>query len=819
MKISIDEIARVTEAKIVGEGRDEVWRIIIDSRQMVPSEHTLFVAIKGERHDGHKFINELYHKKGIKLFLVEQPFTSILSDTNVCMLVVKDSLLAFQQIAAYYRQQFNIPVVGITGSNGKTIVKEWLFHILQAVFHVARSPKSYNSQTGVPLSVFQLESTSQIALFEAGISKKGEMERLQRIIQPTWGIFTNIGSAHQENFSTLKEKIDEKLKLFISSEVLIYCADHQPVDEAIKSSPISQTCHLLTWSFHHPATLQIVSVETMDKGAKITGLYQNKQYTIEIPFSDRASIENSIHCWLLALHVGVPTDIIAKQMRSISTVAMRLEQVPGLNGCTLINDSYNSDFTSLSVALDFLMQQQHPRKTLILSDLLQTGEDETELYQKIAKLIDEKKINRLIGIGQALYQHARLFSCEKEFYLSTDEFIEQFQSSRFHNEAILLKGARYFTFERISALLEQKVHRTVLEINLNALVHNLNFYRSKLNPGTKIIVMVKALSYGSGGYEIASLLEFQKVDYLAVAYVDEGIALRKANISLPIIVMSPEAKSIQLLIDYQLEPEIYSFEILQAFLDEMQKEQTAQLPIHIKIDTGMHRLGFLPKELDKLCNILKNNSLVYVRSVFSHLAASDEPIHDAYTFEQFDTFLLACEKIKTSLGYSFDRHILNSAGIERFPEYQMEMVRLGIGLYGVSNFNQDRLQTVSSLKTHISQIKNIRKGESIGYGRKTIVNRDTRLAILPIGYADGYTRRLSHKGRVWLNGQYAPLIGNICMDMCMIDVTDVPAQVNDEVELFGQHVTVQELAEITGTIPYEILTSISDRVKRIYINE
>ncbi|MGC8802861.1 MAG: bifunctional UDP-N-acetylmuramoyl-tripeptide:D-alanyl-D-alanine ligase/alanine racemase, partial [Bacteroidales bacterium] len=761
MRFLLDEIAQITGATILGHKQGVIKRIIIDSRQLVAPEGTLFVAIHGERHDGHKFIAEVYQKKGIRYFLVEQPEVSQLKLPDVSFLVVKDSLLAFQQIAAHYRQQFPIPVVGITGSNGKTIVKEWLYHILQTTYTVTRSPKSYNSQTGVPLSILQLEPSSRIALFEAGISKKGEMEKLERIIRPNIGIFTNIGSAHQENFSTIEEKIDEKLKLFQNCQTLIYCLDHQLIDERIKKSGLDRRCQVLTWSFSLPATLQIVSLNALGKGMQIRGLYQQQELTIFIPFTDKASIENAIHCWLLALHMGLPHEVIARQMATISTVALRMEQIPAINGCTLINDSYNSDLASLPVALDFLMQQQHPRKTLILSDILQTGESETSLYQKIAKLIAEKKVDRLIGIGQFLYQHAKLFECEKEFYLTTDEFIDWFQPSKFQREAILLKGARYFTFERISALLEQKIHRTVLEINLNALIHNLNFYRSKLRPETRIMVMVKALSYGSGGYEIASLLEYHRVDYLAVAYVDEGVALRKANISLPIMVMSPEAGSIQHLIDYQLEPEIYSFEILQIVMAEAQKQQLTQIPIHIKIDTGMHRLGFMDEEIEKLCNLLKNNNYLRVKSVFSHLAASDETIHDTFTLQQIEKFQCICLQIRENLGYSFDRHILNSAGIERFPEYQMEMVRLGIGLYGVSSFNQAQLQTVSKLKTHIIQIKTIKKGESIGYGRKAIVDRDTTVAILPIGYADGYTRRLSHKGRVWLNGYYAPLIGNI----------------------------------------------------------
>ncbi len=820
MNLKLEEIIKVTGAIIKGkEQSTEINRIIIDSRQIVPSSNTLFIAIKGARYDGHKFIAELYHKKGIRYFLVEQKEEGLKSLNEACFLIVPDSLRAFQQIAAYYRKKFNIPIIAITGSNGKTIVKEWLFHILQKKFLITKSPKSYNSQTGVPLSVLLLDPNTKLGIFEAGISQKNEMERLEMILQPTWGIFTNIGTAHQENFKHLEEKINEKLKLFTHCKVLVYCLDHKLIHDTIQKSTLNNHCKLLNWSTQQPATLQITEIKTFNGKTNISGIYQQNSITIEIPFSDKASIENAIHCWLMALHAGMSAAEIALQMKTISTVAMRLEQVPAINSCTLINDSYNSDQGSLYVALDFLCQQQHPKKTLILSDILQTGENEFSLYNNISKIIKEKQIDRIIGIGQALYKHASLFECEKEFYHTTEEFVEQFQPHKFHNEAILLKGARSFAFEKISVLLEQKIHRTILEINLGALVHNLNVYRSKLNTGTKIMVMVKALSYGSGGYEIASLLEFHKVDYLAVAYVDEGVALRKANISLPIMVMSPEAKSIQHLIEYQLEPEIYSFEILNALLEETRKQMLNQFPVHIKLDTGMHRLGFLEDEIENLGKILKNNPHIKVQSVFSHLATADDPQHDNFTLHQISIFKCCCEQLKQELGYSFDRHILNSAGIERFPKYQMEMVRLGIGLYGISNFLQSELQNVSSLKTRIAQIRRIKKGESVGYGRNAIVERDTTIAILPIGYADGYTRRLSGKGRVWINGNFAPIIGNICMDMCMIDITDIEAKVNDEVELFGTHIPVQELAHKTQTIPYEILTSVSERVKRIYIND
>jgi alanine racemase len=818
MDLPVKEIENVVKATIQGPTNRNIKKIIIDSRQIISPEDTLFVAIRGERHDGHKYISELY-KKGIRIFIVDHPIDGISDSNDITFIIVNDTLLAFQKIASYYRQKFKIPVIGITGSNGKTIIKEWLYHILNEKYVITRSPKSYNSQTGVPLSVLQLDSSTQLGIFEAGISLKGEMDRLQDIIRPTIGIFANIGSAHQENFSSLEEKITEKLKLFTSCNTLIYCSDHQLIHETIQKSGLSSHCMLLTWSMNQPATLRITRLISGEKFTRIEGEYKSQSISIEIPFTDRASIENAIHCWLTVLHLGMRPDEVATKMLTITYISMRMEQIPGINGCTIINDSYNSDLPSLSIALDFLMQQQYSRKTVILSDILQTGEPESILYQKVSALIKEKKVDKIIGIGRGLYQHAGLFDCEKEFYLSTEDFISQFQHSKFVNEAILIKGARYFAFEKISALLEKRIHRTTLEINMNALIHNLNHYRSKLKPSTKIVIMVKAFSYGSGGYEIANLLEFHKVDYLAVAYVDEGIALRKANISLPIMVMSPEEGSIQHLIEYQLEPEVYSFDILKQFIEEAKNQQLKSLPVHIKIDTGMHRLGFLGDDLPELSKILKNETSVKVKSVFSHLAASDEPAQDDFTREQFQKFIKACETIKENIGYAFDRHILNSAGIERFSEYQMEMVRLGIGLYGISSFDQSFLQNVSTLKTRIIQIKRIKKGETIGYGRKGKTFRDTNIAVLPIGYADGYTRRLSNIGRVWINGAYANIIGNICMDMCMIDVTNIPVKVGDEVELFGNHIPVQEIADKTGTITYEILTGISDRVKRIYVNE
>ncbi len=820
MEYTLQQIASITRAKLRGKPDEKINKIIIDSRHVVDPTGTLFIAIKGIRNDGHFFIHDLIKKRNIRNFIVASNYQIPNEYSDFNFIIVDNPLYAFHALAADYRSRFNIPIIGITGSNGKTIVKEWLYHILQPYYRITRSPKSYNSQTGVPLSVLNLEPDTTLAIFEAGISQKNEMQNLSRIIQPTIGIFTNIGDAHQENFIDYEEKIVEKLLLFKSCDTLIFCADHELIDKVIKNTSWLNSCRKLTWSTKNKeADLRISAIEQQKGTTRITGLFQKQLISITIPFTDYASIENAIHCWITALYLQIPQSEIQQAMNTLTPVAMRLEQIAGINGCTIINDSYNLDIPSLTIALDYLMQQQHPNKTLILSDILQSGLPDNELYKRVASLINEKKINKLYGIGRSIYSHADLFSCEKEFFKSTDEFIDSFHASKFQNEAILLKGARIFEFERILAMLEQRVHLTTLEINLNALVHNLNYYRSKLKPETKIMVMVKAFSYGSGSYEIANLLEFHRVNYLAVAYVDEGIALRRSNIALPIIVMGPEDGSFRRMIEYQLEPEIYSFDVLQKFMQQIKIHQLQHIPIHIKIDTGMHRLGFLPDEITSLCHILKDNHLVQVKSVFSHLAASDEPEHDDYTHQQVETFVEVCKQIQSVLPYQFDRHILNSAGIERFPQYQFDMVRLGIGLYGINPFNQNKLKVVGRLKTHIIQIKHIKKGNTIGYGRKGMANKDTTIAVIPIGYADGFTRRLSGKGKVWLNGKYAPIIGNICMDMSMIDITNIQASVGDEVEIFGEHISVDELASITGTIAYEILTSVSDRVKRIYISE
>jgi len=694
--------------------------------------------------------------------------------------------------------------------------------------HIVRSPKSYNSQIGVPLSVWEMKPDNDLAIFEAGISEPGEMKKLASIIQPDTGIFTNIGSAHDENFSSLQEKVKEKLMLFRNCSTLIYCKDYLTITEQINQADfLSSSIKLFTWSRKQRADLQIGRVSKSGNESEIQGIFNNNFLSIRIPFTDDASVENAIHCWALMLFMNYDPEIIAQRIQLLSPVAMRLEMKEGINNCSIINDSYNSDLGSLTIALDFLNQQkQHTRRTVVLSDILQSGKDESLLYKEVAELLHRKGVSRLIGIGPAITRQADHFETGKSFYTTTDEFLRDYNPSHFNSETILLKGARPFGFERISSVLQQKAHETVLEINLNALIHNLNYYRSRLKPETKIMVMVKAFSYGSGSFEISNILQFHRVDYLAVAYADEGVELRKAGITLPIMVMNPEEQSFDTMLNYKLEPEIYNFRILQQFSEVVKRRLAEQpgtkVPIHIKLDTGMHRLGFEMQDINELVVRIRNNKHLKVASVFSHLAASDEAVHDGFTNEQANAFSQMADIISGHFSYKIFRHILNSAGIIRFPEWQFDMVRLGIGLHGIaaSPHEQKQLQFVATLKTTISQIKTVRANQTIGYSRKGIVNRDTLIATVAIGYADGLNRKLGNgTGSMLVHNKRCPIIGSVCMDMTMLDITDVAASEGDEVIVFGPGYSIIQMAKDLGTIPYEILTMVSQRVKRVYFHE
>lgn len=824
---NIIEIAKIIKGEILQNPSPNavIKQLVIDSRKLISPDNSLFFSIVTKRNNGHKFIEELY-EKGVRNFVISQEVSCIKNCPEANFIRVKQTLKALQLLGGEHRKKFNLPVIGITGSNGKTIVKEWLFQLLSDDKKIVRSPKSFNSQIGVPLSVWQIEAEHELAIFEAGISEADEMDKLQSIIKPTIGIFTNIGQAHDENFINITQKTAEKLKLFTKVNTLVYCSDYLEIKERIAQFESLRHIKTFTWSFKQSANLSIKNISRRNNKTTIEGHYKSEKVIITIPFSDDASVENAIHCWATMIVLGYAHEIIAKRMTNLSPVAMRLELKEGINNCSVINDSYNSDINSLGIAIDFLNQQkQHRKRTIILSDILQSGRNEDDLYSDVAKLLENKKIDRLVGIGKAISRQKDKFQIEKMFYSSTADFMKDFPFSEFQNETILLKGARIFKFERIGKALQQKAHETVLEINLNALVHNLNYYRSLLEPDTKLMAMVKAFSYGSGSYEIANMLQYHQSDYMSVAYTDEGVELRKAGITTPIMVMNPEEQSFDAMLKYDLEAEIYSFRILNLFEEAVNrnfKDTDNKAYIHIKLDTGMHRLGFEKSDIPQLVEQIKENRFIQVKSVFSHLAASEDAEQDDFTKLQISAFTEMSARIQSQFDYPILRHILNSAGITRFRHAQFEMVRLGIGLYGVASSEQEQLllQNVSTLKTVISQIKNIPKGESIGYGRKWTAPRDMQIATVPIGYADGLNRKLGNgRGKLYVNGRFANIVGNICMDMCMIDITDLHAEEGDDVVVFGPEYPISEFAADMETIPYEVLTSVSRRVKRVYYQE
>ena len=818
LNYTISNIASILSTKLVGATNTIISSVSIDSRLTNSGSSTLFFALVGQHHDGHKFIDELYNYHGVRAFVVSGSEDYSKQCPKASFIQVKDTLDALQKFASYHRKQFSYPVIGITGSNGKTIVKEWLSQLLSTEYQVVRSPKSYNSQVGVPLSVLQMDESFQIALFEAGISLPNEMVKLKSIIEPDFGILTNIGLAHQENFSNLTQKVLEKIKLFSNVQRLIYCKDHELIDQMIIEQGKINT---FTWGRSKKADIQIQDIVS-SKGATTLEIQYNKgSYKFSIPFTDSASIENAMHCFSFLVLNGADPNSVLSRMERLTPVAMRLELKEGVNNCTLINDSYNSDIGSLSIALDFLLQQkQHAQRMLILSDILQSGQSPSTLYADVARLIIEKKVDKLIGIGKDIGQYTGLFNIEKEFYLGTSEFLESFSRRQISNSAILLKGSRTFHFERISAVLERKAHRTVMEVNLNALVHNLNYFRSLLKPDIKVMALVKAFSYGSGSFEIANLLQFHRIDYLGVAFADEGVALREAGITVPIIVLNPSFGTYELMIEYNLEPEIFNFSGLEEFANILDRSGVGTHPIHIKIDSGMHRLGFIDDDIDELIERLKKHHNIKVQSIFSHLASSEDKRDDTFTQSQIEVFSSVCTKVSNSIGYSPIKHILNSAGIERFSHAQFDMVRLGIGLYGVSSFDQEKLQNVSTLKTHVIQVKHLKPGETVGYNRKGVISKPSTIATIPIGYADGLDRKLSNGcGKFLLNGKLVPTIGNISMDTCLIDATGIEVSEGDEVVIFGKHPSIFDIAKALETIPYEVLTSISRRVKRIYFQE
>ena len=808
-----------------------IEKILFDSRKISHPATSLFVPLISDRRNAHTYIHEVY-QAGVRCFLVSE-------DINVALLPgawiikVSDTLAAVQKLSAFYRAKFHIPIIGITGSNGKTVIKEWLYQLLEKDYRIVRSPKSFNSQIGVPISVWLLRPDTQLALFEAGISQAGEMERLEKMVKPTIGIFSNIGESHNEGFLNIRHKINEKLLLFKNCDTLIYNKDYHELHDCIlqlaahSKNNLDKEIQLLEWSRKSEALLQITSVEKANGHSTIQASYNGNTIELCIPFIDEASIENCIHCWLTLLHLGVSQKEMNQRFEKLHPVAMRLELIKGINHCTLINDSYNSDVSSFSIALDFLIQQnQHDTKTVILSDILQSGRD-NELYDEVAELLKQKKIKRLIGIGETISRNKKIFrtnrSLHSTFYKTTEEFLAAIDSSSFHQECILIKGARKFSFEKIAKRLQERIHQTVMEINLNALIHNYKAYQSLLRKETKIMAMVKAFSYGSGSYEVANKLQFEGVDYLAVAYTDEGILLRKNGITLPIMVMNADENSFDQIIEWKLEPEIYNFRTLERMLEACVVSDQMAYPIHIKLDTGMHRLGFDHAEMEELGAILVNHKELRIASIFSHLAGSEQETLDTFTTYQADLFERMTQHIAQQLDYPLVKHLCNSSGIVRHPHLHYDMVRLGLGLYGIDSTGKMRpsLKNVSRLKTSIAQVKKVMANETVGYNRKGVLQRDTLIGTVCIGYADGVPRRLGNgKGFMLLHNTLVPIIGNVCMDMCMLDITDLPeTKEGDTVEIFGEQYTVTEVAAAAETIPYEILTGISQRVKRIYFEE
>ena len=832
MKYSIEKVTTLIGARRYGNSEGNIRWLLTDSRSLCFPEETLFFALKTQRNDGHRYIDDLY-RRGVRQFVVEQvPENYDTRYPEASFLRVPQTLAALQRLAERHRDEFNVPIVGITGSNGKTMVKEWLYQLLLPSQKIVRSPRSYNSQIGVPLSVWLLNEQTEVGIFEAGISQPGEMFALRDIIQPTIGVLTSLGSAHQENFRSMEEKCMEKLELMHDTEAMVYCSDNDIVSRCIRR--MHYKGEKISWSqCDDQAALFVKNIEHSSLfthlSSLITYLWQGEENTYSIPFIDEASVENSITCAAIALRLGLTPAQLSDRMPQLEPVAMRLEVKEGQRGCILINDSYNSDVNSLDIALDFMQRRWNQgsstmisKKTLILSDIFQTGTSPEALYAQVSELAVKRGIDKFIGIGPDLMAQAdKIQISDKSFFTEVQHFLSSDVFASLRNQLILLKGARTFGFDQITELLEQKVHETILEVNLNAVVDNLNYYRSFLKPDTKMVCMIKADAYGAGAVEIAKTLQDHRVDYLAVAVADEGVTLRKAGITANIMIMNPEMTAFKTMFDYDLEPEVYSFRLLDALVRAARKEGITGWPVHVKLDTGMHRLGFDPiNDMDELIDRLKHQNAIIPRSVFSHFVGSDSDGFDEFSARQFALFDQGSSRLQSAFTHKILRHMDNSAGISHFPDRQMDMCRLGLGLYGVDPRDNRILNTVSTLKTTILQMRHVPAGDTVGYSRKGIIDHDSVIAAIPIGYADGLNRHLGNRRCYCLvNGQKAEYVGNICMDVAMIDVTGIDCHEGDMVEIFGDHLPVTVLSDIIDTIPYEVLTGVSSRVKRVYFQD
>lgn len=824
MKYTIEKVTTLIGARRIGEADANIGWILTDSRSLCFPEETLFFALKTERNDGHRYISDLY-RRGVRNFVVgEVPQDAVTAYPDANFLKVVSPLEALQRLAERHRDEFNIPIVGITGSNGKTMVKEWLYQLLSPQMVVTRSPKSYNSQTGVPLSVWLLNEHTQVGLFEAGISQPGEMQALRDIIQPTIGVLTSLGTAHQENFRSMEEKCEEKLLLFHDAKVIVYDSDDDTVSRCIRKAGFQG--EKIGWSREDAnEAMFIKSVTSEGTTTTVDYIYKGEAGQYHLPFIDEASVKCSFACASVARYLGVTPDDLDLRMAALEPIAMRLEVKEGQHGCTLINDSYNSDVNSLDIALDFMSRRpdhQGRKRTLILSDIQQTGERPGELYKEVSRLAVSRGVEKFVGIGPDLMAQADDIQIDEKFFFSNvTQFIDSAVFRSLRDEVILIKGARTFGFDHITELLEQKVHETILEVNLSAVVANLNYYRSFMKPETKLVCMVKANAYGAGAVEVAKTLQDHRVDYLAVAVADEGVTLRKNGITSNIMIMNPEMTAFKTMFDYDLEPEVYSFRLMDALIKAAEKEGITGYPVHIKLDTGMHRLGFDPvKDIDEVIARLKHQNAIIPRSVFSHFVGSDSDDFDNFSAHQFELFDVASRKLQAAFDHKILRHIDNSAGIEHFPERQLDMCRLGLGLYGIDSRDNRILNTVSTLKTTILQLRQVPKEDTVGYSRKGKLKRDSVIGAIPIGYADGLNRHLGN-GHCYclVNGKKAPYVGNICMDVALIDVTGIDCKEGDSVEIFGEHLPVTVLSDALDTIPYEVLTCVGSRVKKVYYQD
>jgi alanine racemase len=816
---TVAEVAEAVGGKYIGPNpKAEIRFLQTDSRKIFQSSRTLFIALITGSNNGHRYIPELV-TMGVPAFLVsEMPEKSY---PKSHFIQVNNTLEALQKLAKAHRDAFRIPVVGITGSHGKTIVKEWAAQMLSKKFALLKNPGSFNSQIGVPLSVWRLRKENEVALFEAGISEKGEMGKLAAIIQPEIGLFTNIGSPHNAQFSSIEEKLEEKLKLFVNSKTIVYCRDHITVHNRISKMEGKQ---LISWSFaDKEASLLAKRVKENSGQTTLEIHWKGTTQLVEMPFTDEPSLENAMHAITLAAHLGVSFAQIAESALHLEPINMRLEIAEALYGCSLINDSYSSDLDALKLALDY--QEIHKRnmsKTVVMTDIQQSGETPMELYSKVAQIVHHHKVDRFVGIGEELSKFRYLFGHSAIFFPNVDALLARWNDLKFENEIILLKGARKFKLEQIAERLRIQEHESRYEIKLPALAHNLSVFRQMLNPKTKIMAMVKAYSYGSGGAEIATLLQYHGVEYLGVAYFNEGASLRKAGIKLPIMVMNSETSAFRGMVRYKLEPEIFSLRSLNTFIKIAEEEGLQEYPIHLKIETGMNRLGLAEEDLMEALEKIRSTDGIRVASVFSHLAASDSLRHEAFSLDQIARFEKASGTIQQSLGYRHLRHILNSGGLDRLGAAHYEMIRLGIGLYGIHSSAEveKKLELVGALHSHISQIKEVKRGESVGYDRAFVAEKDTRTATIPLGYADGLSRALGMgRGKIYWQGHALPIVGKVCMDMVMADIGHLPIAEGDKVTLFENQNQLRAIANETGTIPYEILTSISQRVRRVYYHE